>query len=103
VRRLYGALFFGAVAKLEAVAATLPEGTRALVLEAHRLIAIDTSGIDALRQLHRSLEQRGVRLHLADLNEQPRGLIHRSELDALIGPERLHPDLADALAAAAQA
>jgi SulP family sulfate permease len=98
VRRLYGALFFGAVGKLEAVAATLPEGTRALVLEAHRLIAIDTSGIDALRQLHRALEQRGIRLLLAALNEQPKSLVHRSEFDALIGAENLHPDLEAALA-----
>ena len=98
VRRLYGALFFGAVAKLEAVAATLPEDTKTLVLEAHRLIAIDTSGIDALRQLHRVLEQRGIRLVLAALNEQPSSLVHRSEFDALIGAENLPPDLATALA-----
>jgi SulP family sulfate permease len=99
LRRLYGALFFGAVGKLEAVAAALPEGTRVLLLEAHRLIAIDTSGIDALRQLHRALEQRGIRLVLAALNEQPRSLVHRSEFDALIGADNLHDDLDAALAA----
>jgi SulP family sulfate permease len=99
VRRLYGALFFGAVGKLEALAAALPEGTRVLLLEAHRLIAIDTSGIDALRQLHRALEQRGIRLVLAALNEQPKSLVHRSEFVALLGAGNLHEDLDSALAA----
>ncbi len=46
--RLYGALFFGAVGKVEAVAEQLEPGTQAVVLEMHRLVLIDESGIDAL-------------------------------------------------------
>src|SRR6185369_1463120 len=42
VLRLYGALFFGAAVKMESIAEQLPAGTHAVVLEAHRLIAIDT-------------------------------------------------------------
>ncbi|MGH8796441.1 MAG: SulP family inorganic anion transporter, partial [Caldimonas sp.] len=37
VCRLYGSLFFGAVAKLEGVGETLPRGTHAVVLEMHQL------------------------------------------------------------------
>jgi SulP family sulfate permease len=98
VRQLYGALFFGAVGKVEAVASQLPQGTRALVLEMHRLVSMDTSGIDALRQLHRELAKRGVRLVLADLNEQPRSLIRRSGFEATLGEGNLAPDLPSALA-----
>jgi sulfate permease, SulP family len=36
VLELFGSLFFGAVGKIEALPAQLPEGTRALVLEMHR-------------------------------------------------------------------
>jgi sulfate permease, SulP family len=99
VLRLFGTLFFGAVSKVEAIAEQLPQGTRAVVLEMHRLISIDTSGINALLQLHRALARRGVRLLLCDLNEQPRSLIRRAELDAVIGPENVTDDLASALAA----
>jgi SulP family sulfate permease len=78
VHALYGALFFGAVGKIEALGEGLPAGARALVLEMHQLISIDTSGVDALSQLRRSLARQGVALVLADVNEQPRGLMQRS-------------------------
>jgi len=100
VVRLYGALFFGAVAKVEAVAEALPPTVRAVVLEAHRLISMDTSGVDALEQLHRALARQGVRLLICDLNEQPRSLIRRSGFEATIGAENVLHDLDSALAAA---
>ncbi len=97
VRRLYGALFFGAVGRLEALAEALPEGTRVVVLDAHRLVALDTSGVDALAQLHRTLQRLKVTLLLCDLNEQPRSLLERSGLLAVLGEAALAPDLATAL------
>ncbi|WP_418316638.1 SulP family inorganic anion transporter [Piscinibacter sakaiensis] len=100
VLRLYGALFFGAVAKAEAVAEQLPAGCRVLILEMHRLVLMDASGIDALEQLHRSLARQDVRLLLCDLNEQPLGLVRRSGLAEQVGADNLHPDLPAALRAA---
>ena len=97
VFRLYGALFFGAVAKVEAVGEALPPGTRAVVLEMHRLVSMDTSGLDALQQLHRTLARQGVRLLLCDLNEQPLDLVRRSGFDALLGNGHVTLDLETAL------
>ena len=99
VLRLYGALFFGAVAKVEAVAEQLPEGTHTLVMEMNRLVLMDASGLDALEQLHRLLARQQIRLLLCELNEQPQGLIERSGFAELLGRENLHPDLAAALRA----
>ncbi|MEK8052338.1 SulP family inorganic anion transporter [Ideonella sp. DXS22W] len=93
---LYGALFFGAVGKIEALPAQVPEGTRAVVLEMHRLISMDTSGLDALHQLHAALQRRGVALVLAHVNPQPLGLIRRSGFEAEIGAEQIVPSVADA-------
>ena len=100
VCRLYGSLFFGAVAKLEAVADGLTPDTRAVVLEMHRLVSMDTSGLDALEQLHRTLHRQGVRLLVCDVNAQPRGLMKRAGFEALLGEDNLWPDLPLALAAA---
>jgi len=97
---LFGALFFGAVGKVEAVAEGLPPGTRAVVLQMHRLISIDTSGIDALTQLHRALARQGVALLLCELNEQPRGLVRRSGFESVIGANHVTATLGEALAAA---
>ncbi len=97
VREVYGALFFGAVGKLEALPAQLPDGTQALVLDMHRLIAMDTSGLDALEQLQRTLERRGIAMLLAEVNEQPRSLMRRAGFEAHLGEQAIAPTLAEAL------
>ncbi|MCX7661041.1 MAG: SulP family inorganic anion transporter [Caldimonas manganoxidans] len=98
---LYGSLFFGAVAKVEAIAQHLRPNTQVLVLDMQRLISMDTTGLDALQQLHRSLQRRGVRLVLCHLNEQPRGLMERSGFAAELGAHNIVPDVRAALATAA--
>lgn len=99
VVRLQGALFFGAVGKIEALAETLPPGTRALVLETQRLIWIDASGLDALVQLHRRLQRIDVGLWLCGLEDEPLERVQQGGLAALLGPERVLPTLGDALSA----
>jgi len=51
---LFGTLFFGAVGKVEALPAQVADGTRRIVHDMHQLVTMDTSGLDALEQLHRS-------------------------------------------------
>ena len=96
VYELFGSLFFGAVGKIEALPAQLPEGTRALVLEMHCLISMDTTGLEALQQLHRVLQRRNIALVLADVNEQPLSLIRRSGFEATIGADAIVPNVAAA-------
>jgi sulfate permease, SulP family len=91
---LFGALFFGAVAKVEALPAQLPAGTRCVVLEMHRLISLDTSGLDALDHLHKDLKKAGIALVLANVNEQPLSLMRRSGFVAQIGEDAIVPNLA---------
>jgi SulP family sulfate permease len=96
VFELYGSLFFGAVGKIEALGAQVPDGTRAVVLEMHRLVLLDTSGLDALEQLHRTLRRRGVALVLAHVNEQPLSLIRRSGFADELGPDQIVPTVSAA-------
>lgn len=86
--QLYGSLFFGAVAKIDRIVEAVesaPEGAH-VVLDASQLISLDTTGLDALEQLHKSLDKRGGHLSITGLNEQPHSLIERSGFAA-----RLHP------------
>lgn len=95
--RLYGSLFFGAVGKVEDLPEQLPPGVRVLVLEASRLISMDTSGLDALVQLQRTLARQEVRLVLCGLNEQPASLLQRSGRVAdTFGEDNVMRDLAAA-------
>lgn len=97
VFELFGSLFFGAVGKIEALPAQVSDGTRAVVMEMHRMISMDTSGLDALQQFHRMLQSRGIALVLANVNEQPLSLMRRSGFELAIGPENIVPTVADAL------
>ncbi len=89
VVELYGSPFFGAIGRIETLPAQVLPGTRALVLEMHRLVLVDTSGIAAPQELHRQLKRRGVALVLVRVNEQPLSLIRRSGFEAVLGAERI--------------
>jgi len=93
LRRLYGSLFFGAVGKIEGLAESLPAGCHTLVLDAQMMISMDTSGLDALLQLQRTLQRQGQRLVLCGLNEQPASLAQRGGLAEALGADALMPDL----------
>jgi SulP family sulfate permease len=100
--RLHGALFFGAVGKIEALGERLPSGTRHLVLGLYRLIWIDGSGIDALVQLYRQLQREGIQLWLADLRDEPLAMAKRAGLIALVGADHVRTTSAECVEAAAQ-
>ncbi|MEJ1167678.1 SulP family inorganic anion transporter [Variovorax sp. CCNWLW235] len=90
--RLYGALFFGAAAKLdEAVnaAESAPRGMT-VVLDATHLIYLDATGVDALRQLHRAVLARDGLLRLESLQPQPLEEIVRSGFADELTSGRLH-------------
>jgi SulP family sulfate permease len=100
---LFGSLFFGAVGKIEALEAQIESGTRAVVLEMHRLISLDTSGLDALAQLHRKLKKRDIALVLANVNEQPLSLMRRSGFSDELGEAAIVPTVAAAFEGAVSA
>ncbi|MEZ5664011.1 MAG: SulP family inorganic anion transporter [Burkholderiaceae bacterium] len=78
--RLYGSLFFGAVAKIDPIVAAVEQCPHPVnvMLDATHLISLDTTGLDALEQLHKTLTKRGGHLGMVGLNEQPRSLMQRS-------------------------
>ena len=102
VVELHGALFFGAVGKIESLADALPPTTRALVLRLDHVLWIDASGVDVLTQLHRRLQRDGISLWLCELEADTLRALQRTGFAALIGDAHIVADLAVALAAAAQ-
>ncbi|MBE0586622.1 MAG: STAS domain-containing protein [Hydrogenophaga sp.] len=78
--RLYGSLFFGAVAKIDPIVNAVEQGPAGInvMLDATQLISLDTTGLDALEQLHKAVAKRGGHLGMVGVNPQPRSLIERS-------------------------
>ncbi len=95
VFELFGPLFFGAVGKLEAIQTQVTAGTHTVVLDLHRLISLDSSGLDGLEQLLRMLRKRQVRLVLARVNEQPLSLMQRADFVVHLGDENIVPTVAE--------
>jgi SulP family sulfate permease len=78
--QLYGSLFFGATAKIDPIVQDVenaPEGSD-VVVDALHLVHLDTSGLDALRQLHKAILLRQGTLAIENLHEQPREVIERA-------------------------
>ncbi len=78
--RLYGALFFGAAAKLDPAVQAVERAPRGMtvVLDAMHLISLDATGLDALRQVHKAVLSRGGVLRIESLQPQPLEVIVRS-------------------------
>ena len=96
---LFGSIFFGSVTKIEGLIDPQRPLPDVVILEMHKVINMDTTGLDALEALHATLERRGGRLMLADLNEQPLSLLRRSGLLDELGAGNVFTSLEGALAA----
>ena len=97
VFELYGSLFFGAVGRIESLPEELPAGTHTLVLDTQRLVLMDSTGLDALEQMFRTLQRQGVRLVLACPNEQPLTMMRSTGFETLLGSTNIVPTVAAAL------
>ena len=93
--RLYGSLFFGAVARIDPVVEAVEAGPEApvVVVDALQLVHLDTSGLDALRQLHKAVLARGGTLHMENLQRQPREVIERAGLAQELAQKRVSPEV----------
>lgn len=101
--QVYGALFFGAVNKLEELLDGRSGHPEIVVLDMQRLIQLDTTGLEGLENLHEQLAKRHCSLLLCGLNSQPLSLMTRSGFVDLLGKSSVFIDLEDALAHARRA
>jgi SulP family sulfate permease len=100
---LEGALFFGSISKLESVTdprrLNAPGGPRIVILDFSETLSLDTSALDAIEALDRTLAKRHAHLIVAGVDDQPRSLLDRSGFAAHLGAN-LVPDLDAAVARA---
>ena len=95
--RVFGSLFFGAANKLEDLLLMQDGHPDVVILDLEKVINIDTTGLDALQTLHRTLQKRGAGLILCDLNDQPASLVFRSGFQASLGDDNIAANMTEAL------
>ncbi|MDH4346888.1 MAG: sodium-independent anion transporter, partial [Thermoleophilia bacterium] len=66
---------------------------RAVLLDAAAVTHVDTTGIDALRDVHDELEAAGVRFMVARLKGPVRDIFERSGLLEELGPANVFPSV----------
>jgi SulP family sulfate permease len=97
VYRVFGALFFGAADKLEAILSTTHAEPDVLILKMHEVISMDASALHKLEHLHGKLRKHGKHLILCGPHTQPYFLMHQAGFFAHIGTENVVANLEDAL------
>ncbi len=93
-----GPFFFGAAAKFRETLGQVATAPRVLILLMRNVPAIDSTGLNALRDIVRRFHRDGARVILADVQAQPREAMARSALLAEVGEANLVRDLDQALA-----
>ncbi len=81
---------------LEAVAAS-PAPIRRVVVAAEPVTSVDVTSADMLRDLTRTLGERGIALHFAEMKDPVRDKLRRFELTDLIGDACFHPTVGSAV------
>ncbi len=97
VRRLSGVLFFGAVSKIEPLLDPHHQTAPILVLDLSGLLAVDSSGLDALKTLDQSLAARGTELRLTHIRPGVLSTMTQWGLVDHLGERRVFPTLRGAL------
>lgn len=95
--QLFGSLFFGAVNKLEELLDPAAGHPEVVILDATRLIQLDTTGLEGLESLRDKLKKRGCTLLVCGLNDQPASLLRRSGFIDHLGADNVCADLTGAL------
>jgi SulP family sulfate permease len=102
VYEIDGPFFFGAAEKFKDTLAEVFGKPKVLIIRMRRVPAIDSTGLNVLRDLvHRTRKDRTLVI-LCELQEQPRSAIRRSGLLDEIGPDNVCPSIDLALATAQQ-
>ena len=83
VYEISGPLFFGAADKILNI--SLQEGDKCLILRMRGVTAIDATAMNALEQLFKSCQQKGIQLILSHVNEQPMNVMKKSLFLSKVG------------------
>ena len=95
VYEITGPLFFGAADAIEHI--VVKDFTRCLVLRMRGVPALDSTAMNALQNLVKTCESKGITLVFSHVNEQPMKVMKKDGFYELIGKENFHENIVSAL------
>jgi len=102
VFRVFGVLMFGAEDKLENLLLHSHQEPEVTILGMHKVLAMDSTALDALERLYEKIHRRGKHLILCGPHTQPLFLMEKAGFVDQIGLENFVGDMDDALVRARQ-
>jgi SulP family sulfate permease len=100
--RVFGVLMFGAADKLENLLLHAHQEPEVTILGMHKVLAMDSTALDALERLYEKIHRRGKHLILCGPHTQPLFLMEKAGFVDQIGIENLVGNMDDALVRARQ-
>lgn len=95
VYEITGPLFFGAADAIEHI--VVKDFTRCLVLRMRGVPALDSTAMNALQNLVKTCESKGITLVFSHVNEQPMHVMEKAGFVELVGKENFHSNISAAL------
>ena len=95
VYEISGPLFFGAADKILNI--TVQDKDKCLILRMRSVTAIDATAMNALEQLLKNCEQKGIQLIFSHVNEQPLAVMKKSLFYSKVGKANFCTHIDDAL------
>ena len=95
VYEITGPLFFGAADAIEHI--VVKDFTRCLLLRMRSVPAIDSTAMNALFNLTKVCENKGITLVFSHVNKQPLNVMKKSGFVDLVGRENFCPNISAAL------
>jgi sulfate permease, SulP family len=100
IYEINGPFFFGAAEKFKETLGAIAEPPTVLVLRMAHVTVIDSTALNALKDLIRRTRSDGTLVLVSEVRAQPREVLTRSYLADEIGEENIHPTIEMALHAA---
>ena len=98
IYRMMGALFFGAVDKLESILQRNKEEPEVLILRMRKVVAMDATGLNSLEDLYEKLRRKGKHLVLSAPHTNPLMVMEKAGFIERLGRENVCPNIDAALA-----
>ena len=95
VYEITGPLFFGAADAIEHI--IVKDFTKCLVLRMRSVPALDSTAMNALQNLAKICESKGITLVFSHVNEQPMRVMKKAGFIELVGEENFRPNISAAL------
>lgn len=93
IYEINGPFFFGAADKFVEATGTVAEKTEVLIIRMRNVPSMDATAVHAFKRLVKTCESKKIKLLVSEVQPQPKLVLHKANLDELIGEDNFFKDI----------